>query len=104
MEHRGDFKPAVHVTKLIIQCVDVELSKQNTSSVIELTELKADSLLPCGVWTTQHKFESAKFVQENYLKPAASACRDLWKQRESPETQRWLSTCCLSLLAKNAAI
>jgi ataxia telangiectasia mutated family protein len=103
MECRGYLKPAVQATKLIVQSVDLELRNPKTSHVVELAELKADSLLYCGIWTRKHKVESAKFVQENYLMPAASVCHDLWTQRESPENRRRLSSSCLAL-AENAAI
>ena len=73
------------------------------SAIDEWMELQADNLLSCGVWTRKHRVDSAKFVQENYLMPAAAICHKLWKQRESMASRHRLSASCLAL-AKNAAI
>ena len=90
----GNFETAVWDIKNI---VDEQLRQPPTGCIVELLELKADSLLYCGTWTKHQKIKSAKCVQEIYLVPAMSACQDLWKKQESPENQRRLLRCCLTL-------
>ena len=102
MESRGYPKPAIQVAKLIALAIDEQLAKPDISCLDEWTELKADNLLSCGIWTRRHRVESAKYVQENYLMPAAGVCHDLWKRRESTPNRRRLASSCLAL-AQNAA-
>jgi len=103
MECRGYFKPAIQTTKLITNLIEDQTSQENSDKQFEWTELKADSLLTCGIWTRKHRVESAKFVHENYLMPAVAVCRKLWVERQvSIDATRRLAASCLAL-AQNAA-
>jgi len=97
MECRGHYKVAVHGTKLIAAEIENILCGANVESQHDAHEMKAENLLLCGIWSLKYKIESAKYVQESYLMPAAEVCHRLWNERKLDVDAQRVSTSCLAL-------
>jgi serine-protein kinase ATM len=94
MEARGDTKQAIQTSTLVAQSLEKGFPQ---SANHKFQALKADSLLACATWLREHRMESAKLVQEQYLIPAVRICHDLWMQREYSENKSRLCSACLAL-------
>ena len=99
MESRGHFTEAIHTSRLVLKQIRKEGNSLDSAETLE-----ANVLLHCGRWMAQYKVESAKTIQNDFLRPACILADKISDRQPNPENATRSASAHLALATTAASL